>query len=47
MDNLIGYREPFYYSIEYPKVETIHREAIEHYILYSTSPSNPLMDNEY
>jgi hypothetical protein len=36
-DNLIGYREPFYYSKEHPKVENIHREAIEQHILYSTS----------
>ncbi len=36
MDNLIGYREPFYYSKEHPKVENIHIEAIEatHIVFY-------------
>jgi hypothetical protein len=37
MDNLIGYREPFYCCKEHPKVENIHREAIEQHILYYTS----------
>jgi hypothetical protein len=38
MDNLIGYREPFYYSKQHPKVENIHIEAIEatHVVFFLT-----------
>ena len=34
-DSLIGFREPFYYCKEHPKVENIYRETIEQHILYS------------
>jgi hypothetical protein len=34
-DSLIGYRAPFYYCKEHPKVENIYKETIEQHILYS------------
>ena len=35
VDQLIGYREPFHYCIQHPRVQNIYREEIERHILYS------------
>ena len=40
-DGLIGYRAPFYYCKEHPKVENIYRETIEQNILYSAVHKSP------
>jgi len=40
-DGLIGYRAPFYYCKEHPKVENIYRETIEHHILYAAVHKSP------
>jgi hypothetical protein len=35
-DQMIGFREPFWYCKQHPHVQNIHREEIEHHIQYST-----------
>jgi len=40
-DSLIGYRAPFYYCKEHPKVVNIYRETIEHHILYAAVHKSP------
>ena len=35
MDQMIGFREPFWYCKQHPHVQNIHREEIEHHIQYS------------
>jgi hypothetical protein len=35
VDHLIIYKEPFYYCIQHPHVQNIHREEIEHHIQFS------------
>jgi hypothetical protein len=41
MDDLIGFKAPFYYCREHLDVETVHKEEIERHILYSKVHKSP------
>ena len=41
MNDLIGFRAPFYYCREHPDVENTHKEEIERHILYSKVHKSP------